>query len=94
MVGGYRRHQYGGLGVAEAVRLHQLERENARLKKLLAERNLALEVLKELLANKWYPRGVGGASHLAAPARCFQAHAQCWGMHRNGRSGMPSCRPR
>jgi putative transposase len=46
------RHRYGGLEVAEAVRLRQLERENARLKKLVAERDLELEVLKELLAKK------------------------------------------
>ena len=47
------RHRYGGLEVAEAVRLRQLERENARLQKLVAERDLELEVLKELLAKKW-----------------------------------------
>jgi putative transposase len=39
--------------MAEAVRLRQLERENTRLKKLVAERDLELEVLKELLAKKW-----------------------------------------
>jgi putative transposase len=47
------RRKYGGLEVAEAVRLRQLERENARLKKLVAERDLELEVMKELLAKKW-----------------------------------------
>jgi putative transposase len=47
------RHRYGGMGVADAARLRQLERENARLKKLVAERDLELEVLKELLAKKW-----------------------------------------
>jgi putative transposase len=47
------RHRYGGLEVAEAVRLRHLERENARLKKLVAERDLELEVLKESLAKKW-----------------------------------------
>jgi putative transposase len=46
------RQRYGELEVAEAVRLRQLERENARLKKLVAERDLELEVLKELLAKK------------------------------------------
>jgi putative transposase len=45
------RHRYGGL--EEAVRLRQLERENTRLKKLVAERDLELEALKELLAKKW-----------------------------------------
>ncbi len=35
------------------MRLRQLEREHARLKKLVAERELELEVLKELPAKKW-----------------------------------------
>jgi putative transposase len=47
------RHKYGGLEVADAVRLRQLERENARFKKLVAGRDLELEVAKELLAKKW-----------------------------------------
>jgi putative transposase len=34
------------------VRLRRLEHENARLKMLLAERDLELEVLKELTRNK------------------------------------------
>jgi putative transposase len=46
------RRRYGGVGVPEAVRLRQLERENARLKQLVAERDLELEVMKELLAKK------------------------------------------
>jgi putative transposase len=44
------RRKYGGLGVSEAVHLRQLERENARLKKLVAERDLEIEVMKEVLA--------------------------------------------
>jgi putative transposase len=47
------RRKYGGLEVAEAVRLRQLARENARLKTLVADRDLELEVMKELLAQKW-----------------------------------------
>jgi putative transposase len=46
------RQRYGELEVADAVRLRRLERENARLKKLVAERDLELEVLKELLAKR------------------------------------------
>ena len=34
-------------------RLRQLEGENGRLKKLLAERDLELEVMKEISTNKW-----------------------------------------
>ena len=38
--------------VAEAQRLRDLEKENARLKRLLAERDLEVDALKELLAKK------------------------------------------
>ena len=37
----------------EVRRLRQLEAENARLKKLVAERDLELEVMKEIVAKKW-----------------------------------------
>ncbi len=37
----------------QAIRLKRLERENARLKGLLADRELELEVLKEINAKKW-----------------------------------------
>jgi putative transposase len=47
------RRKYGGLEVAEAVRLRQREREKARLKTLVADRDLEREVMKELLAKKW-----------------------------------------
>ena len=46
------RKKYGGMSIAEAQRLKELEKENARLKRLLAERDLELDVVKELLAKK------------------------------------------
>lgn len=46
------RNRYGRLELDEAVRLRQLERENARLKKLVAERDLELEFMKEVVAKK------------------------------------------
>ena len=46
------RKQFGGLTVAEAQRLKELEKENARLKRLLAERDLEVDALQELLAKK------------------------------------------
>ena len=46
------RRQYGGLDVPDAKRLKELESENARLKKLLAERDLAVDAMKELLSKK------------------------------------------
>jgi transposase-like protein len=42
------RAQYGGMKADEAKRLRQLETENARLKKLLAEAELDKAMLKEL----------------------------------------------
>ncbi len=47
------RKQYGGLTEDEAQRLKRLERENARLKALVAERDLEIEVLREIHAKKW-----------------------------------------
>lgn len=46
------RQKFGGLGVPEARRLRELEKENARLKRLLAESHLELDAAKELLAKK------------------------------------------
>ena len=42
------RNQYGGMKSEEAKRLKQLEIENARLKKLLAEAELDKAILKEV----------------------------------------------
>ncbi len=48
-----REQELSGLTETEAIRLKRLERENARLKGLLADRELELEVLKEINAKKW-----------------------------------------
>ena len=45
--------KFGGMGVSEAKRLRQLEDENSKLKKLLAEQMLDAAALRELLAKKW-----------------------------------------
>ena len=42
------RNRYGGMGSSEAKHLKELERENARLKKLLAEQALDIDILKEV----------------------------------------------
>ena len=47
------RNQYGGMKADEAKRLRELEKENARLKKLLAEAELDKAMLKELAQGKW-----------------------------------------
>jgi putative transposase len=38
---------------ADVKRLKQLEQENARLKKMVAERDLELDVMREINAKKW-----------------------------------------
>jgi putative transposase len=45
--------KYGGMDASEAKRLKQLEEENAKLKRLLAETMLDASALLELLAKKW-----------------------------------------
>jgi len=45
--------KFGGLEVSEAKRLRQLEDENAKLKKLLAEAMLDNAMLKEITLKKW-----------------------------------------
>lgn len=45
--------KFGGMDVSEAKRLKQLEDENAKLKKLLAEQMLDVAALRELLSKKW-----------------------------------------
>jgi putative transposase len=42
------RHQYGGMKAAEAKRLRELEKENARLKRIVADQALDMEILKEV----------------------------------------------
>ncbi len=42
------RNQYGGMTASEARRLHELETENSRLKRLLADAELDKAMLKEL----------------------------------------------
>jgi putative transposase len=47
------RRRFGGFQPDDVRRLRQLEAENARLKKLVAERDLEIEVMKEIAAKKW-----------------------------------------
>ena len=48
------RKKFGDLGTDDVKRLKQLEQENSRLKKLVVERDLEIEVMKEIAAkNVW-----------------------------------------
>ena len=44
------RKEYGGMQVEQAKRLKELEKENFRLKRLVAEKELDIQILKEALA--------------------------------------------
>ena len=47
------RKKFGQLDTDEVKRLKGLEQENARLRKLLVDRDLEIEVMKEINAKKW-----------------------------------------
>ena len=47
------KNKYGSMDKSEAKRLKELEKENARLKKLLAEKTLDNDILKEALEGKY-----------------------------------------
>ena len=47
------RPRFGKLEAVDVKRVRQLEHENGRLKKVLAERIMDIEILKEVAAEKW-----------------------------------------
>jgi putative transposase len=47
------KKKFGTFDANEVRRLKALEQENSRLKKLVAERDLEIEVMKEIAAKKW-----------------------------------------
>ncbi len=47
------KSKYGGLEINELKRLKQLEEENRRLKKLVAEQALDIQMLKEVTSKNW-----------------------------------------
>lgn len=47
------KSKYGGMEVSEARRLRELEEENRRLKRLVADQALDIQILKEVNAKKW-----------------------------------------
>jgi putative transposase len=47
------RSKFGGMAVPEARRLREVEEENRRLKRLVADQALDVQMLKEALAKKW-----------------------------------------
>ena len=47
------KKKYGGMEAADVRRLRELEKENARLKRLVAERDLEIDAMKEVLSKKF-----------------------------------------
>ena len=47
------RNQYGGMKADDAKRLRELERENARLKRVVADQVLEIDALKEISKGNW-----------------------------------------
>lgn len=47
------RSRYAGLEVNEAKRLKELEAENSKLKRLLADKVLEVDAMKDVLSKKW-----------------------------------------
>jgi putative transposase len=47
------RSKYGGLETSELQRLRELEAENSRLKKIVAQQVLDMDALKDLVSKKW-----------------------------------------
>jgi putative transposase len=47
------RKRFGKLEAVDVKRLRHLEQENAKLKKLVAERDLEIDVMKEVARKKW-----------------------------------------
>jgi transposase-like protein len=47
------RQQYGGLKAKDAKRLRELERENGKLKRMVADQLLEIDGLKEIAKGNW-----------------------------------------
>lgn len=47
------KSKYGGMELSEAKRLKQLEEENRRLKRLVADQALDIQMLKDVNSKKW-----------------------------------------
>ena len=61
------RKRFGGFQANDVRRLKQLEAENVRLKKLVAERDLEIEVMKEVAAKKTGERAGSSAASCVWP---------------------------
>lgn len=47
------KSRYGGMTLSDIHRMRELEEENARLKRIVADQQLSIDVLKEVNSKKW-----------------------------------------
>ncbi len=47
------RKRFGAMDPADIKRQRQVEQENARLKKIVADRDMGIEVMREIAARQW-----------------------------------------
>lgn len=47
------KSKYGGMTLSELQRVKELEAENARLKRIVADQQLSIDILKEVNSKKW-----------------------------------------
>ncbi len=47
------RNQFGGMKADDAKRLKELERENTRLKRIVADKELEIDALREISRGNW-----------------------------------------
>ena len=68
------KRKYGGMDVSEARRLRSLEEENGRLKRLVADQAVQIQVLKEVNSKKWYARHPRGGPSMSALKGTGETH--------------------
>jgi putative transposase len=47
------KQKYGGMSLSELKRVKELETENARLKRIVADQMISIDILKEINSKKW-----------------------------------------
>jgi putative transposase len=92
------RREYGGMKVDQAKRLKELEKENGRLKRLLADAELDKAILREAASGKYRARR-GGARWSSASGACSgriasrsAGPARFWGSAAPPSGARPPCR--
>ena len=85
------RSKFGGMSVPDAKRLKELETENGRLKKLLAEQVLENEVIKDVLQKSGERTGSTRAGALHGDQGAERAAGVGGAVHERQRVPLPTC---